>query len=422
VTLIGANDYARNNSCRSIPELVGRTLLKKPLILYVAPCWPHGKSFGSQTRVLHVGRALQQIGDVRLAIIDFAEDDQTVMCKSADEFAIECSGRLRRLNPPSWASRIMRDFNPAVANPHDWRVDENVRDQIDRNLQKFDLIWLSNLRMANAFERWRWPRSVMDIDDVPSSYQKSVWQNGAGFRERVRAGLEMLVWRQREQRLGQRFNVLAVCSEADRQYLGAKTSVHVIPNGFARPTVEPQSNRRSAERIGFIGPFSYPPNSQGVRWFVESCWPKIAQQIPGARLRLVGKDTAGAFPGMDDVDGLGWISDPSDEIATWSAMIVPTRVGAGTRVKIAEAFSRKCPVVSTRLGAFGYDVKNGRELCLADSALEFARACVRLMRDPEEGSAMANRAWQRFLDEWTWEAITPRIWAAAEDCLRQSRN
>ena len=29
---------------------------------------------------------------------------------------------------------------------------------------------------------------------------------------------------------------------------------------------------------------------------------------------------------------------------------------------MAEAFSGKCPVVSTRLGAFGYDVKHGSEL------------------------------------------------------------
>jgi glycosyltransferase involved in cell wall biosynthesis len=101
-------------------------------------------------------------------------------------------------------------------------------------------------------------------------------------------------------------------------------------------------------------------------------------------------------------------------------MVVPIRLGAGTRGKIAHALSLKCPVVSTRLGAHGYQFTNGREAYLADSAKEFADACVQAIRQPAEAAAMAERAWQLFLDQWTWEAIKPSIWAAVDDCLRQS--
>jgi hypothetical protein len=89
-------------------------------------------------------------------------------------------------------------------------------------------------------------------------------------------------------------------------------------------------------------------------------------------------------------------------------------------VKIADAFSRKCPLVSTRLGAFGYDVESGRELLMADRPVEFVEACVSLTRDRSAGQAMAERAFAAFAQKWTWDAIAPRIWAAAEDALRQS--
>ena len=75
-------------------------------------------------------------------------------------------------------------------------------------------------------------------------------------------------------------------------------------------------------------------------------------KIPTGRLK----------PNAPDVDALGYVADAASEMATWSAMIIPVRLGGGTRVKIADAFSRKCPVVSTRLGAYGYDVQTGREL------------------------------------------------------------
>ena len=132
-----------------------------------------------------------------------------------------------------------------------------------------------------------------------------------------------------------------------------------------------------------------------------------------------GHDSDGPLkPDAPDVDALGYVPDAASEIATWSAMIIPVRQGAGTRVKIADGFSRKCPIVSTHLGAFGYDVRSGRELLLADKPDDFAAACVSLIRDPTGASAMADRAYAAFLQNWTWDAIAPRVWAAAEDALR----
>ena len=155
-----------------------------------------------------------------------------------------------------------------------------------------------------------------------------------------------------------------------------------------------------------------------VEWFVRECWPQIRRLVPGVRLRLTGKLTDRLFSSsVDGVDGLGWVEDPASEMATWSMMVVPLRVGAGTRVKIADGFSRRCPIVSTRLGAFGYDVENGRELMLADSPESFVDACVRVLREPAEAERMAERGWVKFLEHWTWDALAPRVHAAAEFAL-----
>ena len=217
--------------------------------------------------------------------------------------------------------------------------------------------------------------------------------------------------------------MLGVCSESDRQYLSLKAPVHVIPNGFECPVGEPVRRPAPTGRIGFIGLFDHLPNLDGIQWFVRECWPQIKRQAPDARLRLVGKLSAGSLnlPGPD-IDTLGWVSDPAGEIGTWSAMIVPLRFGAGTRLKIAEAFSRKCPVVSTRLGAYGYEVQAGRELLLADRPEAFAAACLSLIREPSRGTDLAGHAWQHFVKQLTWQSITPRIHAAAEDCLRRSHD
>src|SRR5205807_660617 len=100
------------------------------------------------------------------------------------------------------------------------------------------------------------------------------------------------------------------------------------------------------------------------------------------RLRLVGKGSDGPQkPAGPDIDALGWVDDSAAEIATWSVMAVPIRMGGGTRIKIAEGFSRKCPMVSTRLGAYGYEIEDRRQIRLADTPEDFARACVELVRN-----------------------------------------
>ena len=388
-------------------------------ILYVSSCWPHDRAFGGQLRALQIGRALKKIGRVTLAVVSSDTAIPEVIKKAQAEFDVEPPVQVSVRPNRGLIQRLQWAFDPHFLNVYGCVADAADRERFLDRLGDFDLIWVLNSRTPNILNQWHWPRSVLDIDDLPSTFQRTVWQNGAAWKEKVKAGVRMQLLKRREHFWKERFSVLSVCSEADRQHMGGGEQVYVIPNGFERQPCEPVRNPGDPPRIGFIGLYSYAPNLEGMRWFVRSCWPLIKQQIPGARLRVVGQDSDGPLkPDAPDVDALGYVPDAASEIATWSAMIIPVRQGAGTRVKIADGFSRKCPIVSTHLGAFGYDVRSGRELLLADKPDDFAAACVSLIRDPTGASAMADRAYAAFLQNWTWDAIAPRVWAAAEDALR----
>lgn len=394
-------------------------MIRAPRILYVVPSWPHGESFGGQLRALHIGRALQQIGTVSLVVVSPDGPTAEGLQKVAEEFVLESPVHVKLQRNQGFVRRFQWALNPRFMNVHGCVADATDRERLLNQLNHFDLIWVLNSRTPNILGQWHWPRSVLDIDDLPSGFKRTVWKNGARMSERIKAGLEMHLCRRRERLWKKRFSVISVCSQADRTDLGGGKHVHVIPNGFERPTHEPRWKPVDPPRIGFIGLFSYRPNFEGVRWFLRECWPLIKDELPATRLRLIGKDSDGPLrPDGLDVDALGYASNPADEIATWSAMIVPVIHGAGTRVKIADAFSRKCPVVSTCLGAYGYDVRDGQELLLANDPERFAAACVALIRDRGAARAMTERAYKAFLEKWTWDAIAPRVFAAAEDALR----
>jgi glycosyltransferase involved in cell wall biosynthesis len=390
-----------------------------PRILYVTPLWP---PCGAQQRSLNVLRSLQEIGSVEMVLLDKGGVDRDLIGQAGSTVNAEyiCQ-QVARLNE-GLIEKVGRKLNAESHYPDGWRVPDEAMGHLTNRLNQFDMIWFFELRSADMFPNTTWPRSVVDIDDMPSLYESSTLQVEGGLRHRCLAFVRGLTWRRREKLLAERFTVLTVCSEEDRQYLrrmGLKAPIHVIPNGFEKPRGEPVPAPARPPRIGFIGHFSHFPNHEGISWFVKRCWPLIKREVVDARLRLVGPGSDGMLkPSGADIEGLGWLANPSDEIKTWSLMVVPIRSGGGTRVKIAQGFSQKCPIVSTSFGAQGYLTCDGHEMYIADSAETFAQACVSAIREPAKAAQMAEKAWSLFLEKWSWDAICPLVWAAAEDCLR----
>jgi len=387
-----------------------------PRILYVTRIWP--SECGAHVRSLNILRALQQIGRVEVIGLEGIGSSS-----SADsEFEFTHTYRFELRSNSGLSEKIRRTVDPEQPYPNGFAVEDDAVRRILGRIPSFDLVWFSTIHTADMFPVSSWPNSVLDIDDLQSSHVRTHLNTQTGTWAHFSALRKAIVWKRREKLLGRRFTLLCTCSEEDQRYLtelGVEVPVHVIPNAFEKPEIEPVRNPAVPPRIGSIGFFEYIPNRDGIQWFVDQCWPQIKAAVPNARLRLIGKgsDAIRTLAGTD-VDALGWLTNPSDEIGTWSAMVVPIRIGAGTRVKIAQAFSLKCPVVSTTLGAHGYAAVNESDMFLADTAATFSAACVRAIREPALAAEIAARAWRRYLDHWTWEAVRPRVWAAAEDCLR----
>jgi glycosyltransferase involved in cell wall biosynthesis len=393
-------------------------------ILYVSESIPQTASFGGEMRCLHIARALRELGDVDVAILNTKGKTGNLTAAAHGEFPPAYTLEVKpRLNE-GLADKIRWTFDPRSSYPFGCSVEGEPMRRLLNSLDQYDLVWFFSLRAPDIFPNSAWRRSVVDIDDLPTTYQGAALQTAGGYRERFLARRRLFSWRRREKLLGERFTVLSVCSEEDKKYLeqiGVRAPIQVIPNGFERPQSEPVYHPAVPPRLGFIGLFDYFPNRDAINWFVNQCWPLIKRQVPDARLRVVGQDTHGSLQlSGTDIDRLGWLASTAEEIKTWSAMVVPIRVGAGTRIKIAHGFSQKCPVVSTTFGAYGYGAVDGREMYLADSAEEFANACIRVIREPESAAQMAERAWHQFLEKWTWESIRPLVRAAAENCLQRS--
>src|SRR5687767_1568613 len=278
-----------------------------PRILYVSTPWPSPLGSGSSIRALNIARALKQVGDVDVLFVDSEDLDSPPAPVQAEKFTPVGELKVQPRRNGSWRSKLVSFSDARVPFPHGIGVDDSGHQRIGALAGEYDLIWFFKYRTANMFRQWQWPGSVLDIDDLPSGVYRSISDSASSLSGRLRAQLQIAAWQRRERLLGERFTVLATCSDADRRSLTCDVPIHVIPNGFARPAEAPLRQRATPPRIGFIGLFDYAANVDGVQWFVDNCWPRITAKLPDARLRLVGQRSRELFGSAgEQIDALGW--------------------------------------------------------------------------------------------------------------------
>ncbi len=218
-----------------------------------------------------------------------------------------------------------------------------------------------------------------------------------------------------ESRLIDRCDAHSVVSEREKTKLlqrNPAAHVHVLPNGVDTSTYRFSETTSSQSSLLFVGSMDYHANVDAVTWFAESTWPAISSAFPELEFVVVGRSPGRDVQKLasDTVRITGTVDDVRPYYASALAVVVPLRVGGGTRLKILEAMSMGVPVISTTLGAEGISVTNETNIILADSEQEIIRAVERLVREPELRQRLAHAGRKLVSDHYDWDAIGSRLY------------
>jgi glycosyltransferase involved in cell wall biosynthesis len=210
------------------------------------------------------------------------------------------------------------------------------------------------------------------------------------------------------------FDRVVWVTEEDRRAVlksAATGSRHSVIPIAADPAAQPRINRTKPFRVTFLGGMHWPPNREGVSWFLDSVWPEVARRVPSAVLTLIGKDgfapaTAAAH---ERIAVTGYVADPQRYLEETAVFIVPLHAGAGMRVKILDAWCWGLPIVSTTVGAEGMHAVNGENLLLADDPSSFGDAVVRVMQDAPAAQRLIDGGRSTVETRYDWRRVY-RAW------------
>jgi polysaccharide biosynthesis protein PslH len=409
------------------------TVPERLKILLVTPMAPSPPRFGAQARTHGLLSNLGKHHD--LTAIVFYDDIQIpdgsraamqAYCREVifvhNPFGVT-GWRRRLLQARSWLSRRSYQRHQFAA--------PVLQDVLDRVLsaQRFDVVFVNFPRLAHYRLRISPPGTVppvviIDSHDIHYDLARQVAKSTAGLGQRLHAALNWRKLAREELAAYSAADGVCVCSTADQQRLAidapAATTV-VIPNAADVEGLQPRSSDPAPDRhtVLFFGLLATVPNVDGVLYFVREIWPLIAAARPDSRFVVIGANPAAAILAHagSGVTIVGPVDDLRSHVSAAAVVVVPLRLGSGTRLKILEGWAMARPVVSTTLGAEGLDAVPGRHLLIADDPASFARAVLRVLDEPELAAELSREGRALVTERYSWRGVAGTLEAFFQQAL-----
>jgi glycosyltransferase involved in cell wall biosynthesis len=298
-----------------------------------------------------------------------------------------------------------------------------LQQALDRILRarRFDIVNLefsnlSHYHLRQAPPRERIPQLIVDSHEIAYDLARQFARNGGGLGRRLYAGANWRKLRREELRTYRDADGVYLCSATDEQRLlsqAPRVRTAVIPNAADVDYYQPRPGdpKPDGRTVVYFGLLSTVPNADGVTYFVEEIWPRIAEAHPEARFKIIGGKPPLALQQLAGprVELSGFVPDLRPHLAEAAVLVVPLRLGGGTRLKIVEGMAMGKPIVSTSLGAEGIEATPGRDLLIEDQPEAFADAVNRLLADPGLAARIGQAARHLAVERYSWSGAAKAL-------------
>lgn len=302
-----------------------------------------------------------------------------------------------------------------------------IQRELDRLLgaREFDLVLLGT-PVFSEYRRAAAIPCVTDTHNVEYDMCYRTYQQARGLLARAYY-LDQYRLLRRDELLGcGQGEALLTTSERDKTVFQKdlpQQKIHVVPNGVDLDYFQPGAEPPAPRTMVFCGLMGYPPNDEGMTWFLDRVHPLVLREVPDAKLTIVGSGPSRALlrRASDRVRVTGYVEDVRPYVAQGQVYVVPLLVGGGTRLKALEAMAMRKAIVTTSVGCEGIDLVHERSALFADDPEAFAREVVRLFRDDALRDRIAASAAALATAKYGWSAIGDTLDGICRGVVGQAR-
>lgn len=396
-------------------------------ILFLTQILPYPPTSGPKVKTWHVLRYLSQRGH-KITLASFVRPEELPYIDAVKEVCAAVHAipiRRSRVSDVRYFLRSLLSQRPFLVERDDLSEMRAIVKQVVRS-EHVDVIHADQLTMTQFgfpldATGTRKPALVFDAHNAVWTITERMKEN-APFYLKPPLWLETKRIKQYEGMIVSDFEATLAVTEPDRVALleavrahvgtnnGHATPISVIPIAVDTHQIQPIARESGSRNILTMGTLYYPPNADGIRWFLQEVFPLVLKKMPDVTITIVGKNPPRDFVRLaeDPKSGVivtGFVEELDPYFAKSALMVIPVRAGGGMRVRILEAFARAMPVVTTTVGLEGIDAQPGRDVLVSDMPSDFADSVLRLMQDKSLQATLASNGRQLVESRYDWQVV-----------------
>ena len=397
-------------------------------ILFLTQIVPFPPDAGPKVKTYHVIRALAGQGH-SVTLVSFVRPEEVRHIPALREFceAVHTVPIHRsRIADVGYMIRSYLTGRPFLIERDDVRPMQEMVNRLVRE-EDFQFIHADQLTMVQFAIRGssaypdKKPKVIFDAHNAVWTIVERMKDNAPFFLKPVLA-VEARRVKQYEGGLLRMVDHVLAVTEIDRNLLEdalhfSKMNHHdrvspmtVIPIAVDTQKLRTINRRVGSKNIVTLGTLHYPPNADGIRWFLNDVFPLVRKGVPDATLTIIGKNPPQDFveqaeenPGIIKVTG--YVDDLVPYLEESALMVVPVRAGGGMRVRILEAFAYAMPVVTTTVGLEGIQGTPDHDVIVADTPADFADRTIELLQNPSLQEKLSTNGRELALKKYDWQAV-----------------
>ncbi len=399
-------------------------------ILFLSTRSPYPLISGHSLRTYHILKGAAQKHNVILVTFVQLEDELKkenldhlrIFCRAVHPFRVPVDMSKIRLA----ASLVVNLFSslPFVAQKYDApMMREKIREII--KTESIDLIHVDMLPLAIYIDEFKDLPKILVNHNVESIRLHRWYQTEPNVLKKAYLGIQWPKLRSFERSAMDKFDGCVVVSETDKQLLremGINNKLFVVPNGTDTEFFKPRGKAKIENSVLWIGHMDVHTNKDAVLYFWREIYPLLRKRYPQVQMTFVGtappKEIADAAKEDAQIKATGFVEDIRPYVDESAVMVVPIRIGSGTRLKILDAMAMGKAIVSTSVGCEGLNVTHGKNILIADDPEEFTNRTIGLLKNPDMRMSLERNA-RKLAKTYDWDLIREKQEIVYQEAIKR---
>jgi sugar transferase (PEP-CTERM/EpsH1 system associated) len=382
-------------------------------LLIASPVLPYPPTWGFATRVFHFVRLLARHHAV--TVVAYGEPGDTEAIEHLTELGAAVHAVPRAARPGT--KRLAQLSSLVSPRSYQWRamyssaMQRMLRDVMAR--ERFDLIQIESSQLA-VFEYDARALLVVDEHNIEYELLYRMFQTESSAVRRAYNWIEYQKFRREETRTWRRVSGCVTTSRREEEIVrqhAAATSVVTVPNAVEVEYFHPSDQPVDNNVVVMTGLMKYRPNVDAAQYFAGEILPRIRVVRPDVVFVVVGGEPADEVRRLagSHVIVTGSVPDVRPYVDKAAVVVVPLRMGSGTRLKVLEGLSMAKPMVSTSVGCEGIDVADGEHLLIRDDAQTFAQGVLDLLQNCDLALNLGAQGRQLVHRKYQWATVVEQL-------------